>query len=869
MQTRVEASPPTADARLLGAFEALESGDLRVLSIDVFDTLLFRRVEKPADAFDLIGERLRDRGLLAASTTPSVFGRVRHAAELRARERRQDAGEGLEVTLEEIQSELPASLFAREPAPGELVEIECAVESELLVADLDVARLAAAAQERGVTLIAVSDTPFSERQLRLFIARGALADVRFERIFASSQHRTGKATGLFSVVLDQLGCAPAEMLHVGDNLEADVLPARRLGIGAVHFERRTPALDRVLERERLHLPPARPLDRDDHGLTALRGKVAHRVEGVRQPAGLRPFWDFGATSLGPAFAGFGEWVHEAARAAGASKVFCLMREGELMTALVNSAGAAETSGVVAEPMWLSRQVVARASIVEGTVDEIRALFDRREMPTVRELCSWLGLSLDEDLPAFAAQAGHRIDDHALGDSVADAIAFDAELRAKVVAGSHALRRRLLRYIEQRRPAGESRLVLADLGWGGTIQATVEALLREAGVECRTVGLYLITHHVALSRALDGLEIHGYLGSFGVPSDSVTAVARSPEILEQICMPDHGSQIDLTEELAPVLADSDEPALQSVERAAVQQGILAFQREWRRYGLSLSSEGARTRLLAMAARAVVAPTPDEAGLFAGWLHDENFGSARVERVTAGPAAKALGHLDPRALVKLPMTELYWPYGLASLHDEHLAHATAAASGGLVPWEAFSSELESGPFRIERDLGWGYEEAPLGRVRPRRNRRGLSYVRVVLRGEYVQRIRLRPATRPCVMRLDWVRIRCRVHGQPQETTVELEDPRDFKRLKVSGAHWIGPKLLMVTGDNPRLALDVRRVVDGQVYLATVEVGFAALPLPGSAARERFGRLKDTLRRVIKETPLGWPMRALGRVTRRLRG
>ncbi len=868
MPTHVEAPLPTTDARLAPAFDALATGRVRVLSVDVFDTLLFRRVAEPVDAFELIGARLRERGALSPDTTPAVFAHVRRAAERRARARRQDAGEGVEIALGDIYAELPDSLFAHLLPATELAELECAVEGELLVADLDAAELVRAAQDRGVQLVAISDTYFSERQLRLFIARGPLASVRFDRIFASSQHATGKATGLFTVVLEQLGCAPEDMLHVGDNLEADVLPARRLGIETVHFERRPPALQRILERERLHLPSGGPAEGDDHGLTALRGKVLHRVEGARQPAGLRPLWDFGAASLGPAFTGFAEWVHEQAALAGASKAFCLMREGELMAQLVNRARAAETSGVEAEPLWLSRQVVARASIVEGTVDELQAFFRRREMPTVRELCRSLGLSL-EDLPAFAAQADRRIDDHALGDEVADAIVFDPDLRAKVVAGSHALRRRLLRYIEQCRPAGESRLVLVDLGWGGTIQATVEQLLVESGVDCHTVGLYLITHHVALDRALDGLELHGYLGSFGVPEESVRAIARSPEILEQVCMPDHGSQIDLTEELQPVLVDADEPALQSVERAAVQQGILAFQREWGRYGTPLTSDGVRARMLAMATRAVVAPTPDEAALFAAWLHDENFGSPRVDKVTAGPAVKALGHLDPKELVRVPMTELYWPYGLASLHDENLARSVAAASGGLLPWEAFSSELETGPFEVEHDLGWGFDEGAKSSARPRRNRRGLSYVRATVRGEYVQRIRLKPASRPCVVRVDWIRVRCRVHQSADAVSIELEDPRDFGGLAVSGAHWIGPKLLLVSGERPRLTLDLRRLVEGRVYLAVVEVGFAALPLARSQARERWARVKGALRHLVKETWLGWPLRGAGRALRRLRG
>jgi hypothetical protein len=152
-----------------------------------------------------------------------------------------------------------------------------------------------------------------------------------------------------------------------------------------------------------------------------------------------------------------------------------------------------------------------------------------------------------------------------------------------------------------------------------------------------------------------------------------------------------------------------------------------------------------------------------------------------------------------------------------------------------------------------------------VRPRRNRRGLSYARVVVRGEYVQRVRVRPASDPCVLRLDWIRLRCRVHRGAAPVTVDIDAARDFERLRVRGAHWIGPKLLLVSGKHPRLTIDLRRLVDGRVYEAVVELAFAALPLAGAQARERRARLKRALRWVAKETWLGAPLRVARRAAR----
>ncbi|HVE68939.1 MAG TPA: HAD family hydrolase, partial [Solirubrobacteraceae bacterium] len=856
---------PDADARLAEAFRLVRSGEVSVLSLDVFDTVLWRRVAEPVDAFLLLAGRLRERGLLADGVTDAEFGALRQAAEKRAREDALAGGGGREVTLDAIHGRLPRALLTRDVPAGELAELECELERDLLVPDLDVAELIGVARAEGRTVVAVSDTYFSERQLRVMLARGPLAGARFDRVFASSAHGTGKGEGLFSVVLETLGCRPEEVVHVGDNHDADVVPARRLGMRTVYFERRPPALDRIMQREApyAHVPPHHA--HGENGLAALRGKVLGRAERARQPEGLRAFWEYGAASLGPAFTAFAEWVHARAEREEVSKAFCLMREGELLSRLVNAAAPACDSAVTAEPLWLSRQVCARANIVEGTREELEALFERRRLPTLREFAGTVGAPL-EAFGELGRDADRWLDDAGFGDEVIDAIVYGPDLRMAVVAHAQELRRRILRYLESVRPPGEETLLLVDLGWGATIQSMAQRLLREAQVPCRTVGLYLVTGEKAAQRALDGVESHGFLASFGLPEDEVLAVMRSPEVLEQLCMPDHGSQVSITEELQPVLAEAPEEfAFQGVQRAAVQSGILAFQREWSRYRRALPAtleplwRCPRERLLATLVRAVVAPTPDEAALFGAWLHDENFGSDRVDAIATGPTVKALPHLDPRTLIDIPMTQLYWPFGLAALHDEHLSRAAAAVATGQLSWEAFGPDLETGRFEVYPDVGWGFAEETKLSIKVRRNRRGLSFARAMIRGDFVKRVRLDPAKQPSVIRLDWVRLRCRVHGRKEPVEVLLESPQDFAGVRFHGAHQVAPKLLVAPGDDPYFILDVERRAGGPVYEADLECAFAVLGVPRSQARERRARLRAALRRTAKDSRwLGAPLR-----------
>lgn len=823
------------DVRLHEVWSLLESGGAEALTLDVFDTLLWRQVPEPSHAFLLLGHELADAGRLPPAVSPAQFAQLRIHAEQRARERAEEVRGTLECRLDEIWRELLPALPGAGPVE-DLIAAEIALERRVLRADLAVAELAELTRTKlGKAVYLVSDTYFSPDQLRRLLRRPELAGIRFTDVFTSSDAGIGKGHGLFRHVIAASGLAPSRLVHLGDHPVADVEGARDAGVVAVHYRKYAGKLKETLTHEGLLGTPTAdtPLDPvdGDYGMTSLRAKVGHRADAQAAPAGLRRHWETGATVFGPAFAGFGEWVAERSRAYGVDHIHCLMREGDFLARVI--AEPAADLGIATSTLWASRQVCALANVYEGTPEELGRFLVRRRAPSVGQLLSQLGVDLDV-VAGLSALADRRLDVPGLVDETLSALCGDDRVRGEIVLSAGRLRERFLRYLDRHLPVAGP-IVIVDLGWGGTIQALLARLLRSAGRDVEVIGLYLATNVAAQAHRLDGLKLEGYLASGGEPDRLFAPVMRSPEILEQLCMPDLGSLAGFDQDLTPVLAADDTPRTQVAQRAAVQSGVLAFQREWLRYRRSeaampsLSAPGARVGALRMLARFVSRPTTEEAYAFGAWTHDDNFGSQLAEGLLPEEMVRRMSYLTPADLEKIPMQELYWPAGVASVANRPLAVvAGLVAEAGLDARDA-SPEAAAGPVEVYVDTGGDFVNGPKKTVPTRSGRDGLSLVRLRIDCLNVRRVRIDPAGRRGLLRLDWLKLSFHVNSASQPRTVTITSIVDTPALQVVGARILQANLLELTSDDPQLIY----VPDGEVrgwlgaaYLLDIEMAFGWL-------------------------------------------
>jgi len=858
------------DSRLGDALKVLAREPISVLSLDVFDTLVWRTVPEPVDAFVLLGRRLSDLGHLDAHVAPDVFARLRKTAEVRARDRVAPAASTREVSLEDIYDQIPSHLVGGLSA-DELAAIEVDLEREICFPDLDVLHLAQLAQSSGVSrVVLVSDTYYSAQQVRRLLERDVFEGLDVHDVFTSSDHKRSKASGLYRTVLGDLGVAPEQVLHVGDHPESDVASAAKERMHTVHFPKLFDELRTVLEREgvissdgaRRSRPAPIDLSHGDLGLTALRSKASFRSEAGRLPAGVRNYWGFGAAVLGPAFTGFAEWIHSRAQEECVEVVHCLMREGEFLARLVNGARSYLGSPVRAERLWLSRQLCARAAIFEANAEELSGFLNRRRAPTLRQFCEDLGVALTQ-LPEVFTDAEGRLDQPDLWQRTLEAITSRPEVQATIVTGSSELRGRLARYFLDTVGSDTRRVLLADIGWGATIQAHLDRALTGSGIEVDTMGLYLITNETALGRTLDGVKADGYLAKGGVPEQAVRLIIRSPEIVEQVCMTDVGTLADFTEDGQPVSGPTSQSPVQMLQRTAVQGGVLGFQREWARYADLVPAEGralddrVRPWLLETLLRFITSPTTSEATMFANWSHDENYGSKDAETVISREVAPLLKYMTPTQFLDLPMSKVYWPFGLATLYHPPLARAVTAILDGVVPPEAFMNDEEHHVVVSVDSLGLlsrvparlsGRLMTPMSgllslvpgfkainRVPVRAGGGGRCFVHQQMRSQPIRGLMVEFPSGPGVVRLDRLSMTFSLRGQSEPVHVQVEWPEQFRQVTYARCTALAPNLLYGARQAPRLIYNCPKEWGTSAYKVELELAFAWLPAaPDTSAK-----------------------------------
>lgn len=189
-------------------------GKVDVVSFDIFDTLLMRKVLYPTDVFEVVGRRKR---------TTFDFKKARIKAE---HELLSD-----NPNIYEIYHRLKENEGLSDELMNELFAEEILVENQVIVSRDDAVELLDYTYKQGKKVYLVSDMYLPKEILETILDDKGVHG--YEDILISCEYRSSKWEGLFGILKNKVKCE--NIVHIGDNLEADILSAEDYGIKAFYL----------------------------------------------------------------------------------------------------------------------------------------------------------------------------------------------------------------------------------------------------------------------------------------------------------------------------------------------------------------------------------------------------------------------------------------------------------------------------------------------------------------------------------------------------------------------------------------------------------------------------------------------------------
>ena len=199
----------------IGKDPSFAIADAKVVSFDVFDTLLSRPFVEPTDLFLYIETIYKRNG----------FARERVQAEKRARIKSLEE----DITLEEIYKEV-------KPKFRDLLNTELECEQKFLFSNEQGKKLYDAAVKAGKKIVCVSDMYLPSNFISSILKSNGFDKI--DKVFVSGELKKTKGSGaLFKELIKDFGEPPASIVHFGDNQIADFEVPRSLGIKAFRINK--------------------------------------------------------------------------------------------------------------------------------------------------------------------------------------------------------------------------------------------------------------------------------------------------------------------------------------------------------------------------------------------------------------------------------------------------------------------------------------------------------------------------------------------------------------------------------------------------------------------------------------------------------
>lgn len=644
-----------------------EAGDYQLISIDIFDTLLLRAVAKPVDLFELVWKEAEKRDIAKTSMYPKEYMKFRAEMERRARMNAVCR----EVTLEDIYQMYPDYIANDVTA---LKELEIEFEKKYCYPNFVIFDWLRKMKSSGCILVLVSDMYLSSDTIRDILAANQIETAMFDDIIVSNEYKCNKQTGeLFDILFQKYpDIQPKDMLHIGDNKNADYEQPLKRGMQAFHYHAIPDRLYSIFDYEKIRHNVPQP------GILSLRKMcmAASSYEGREKTA-----YELGAAVTGPVLSLYISWILKRLQKLHITRIYPLMREGYLLGELLKREAKELGLELTVHPIYVSRKVTYIPSITTVNREEIENMIGARNL-TIRESLQLMGLAESDfsDIKEYLDikhKETHRIEygEGTLKEYIINRFLEEQNIK-KIETYIEQERKKLVEYLKQEIGDMDG-IATIDIGFFGRIQMWMEQCLTIEQVP------HSMKHFLAVGvteeRLYNGLDFEGMFGTFAENRDLIPTIHRTTDVLEKLISVTEGSTIGYERQkdtIVPLQAEGvDNEHLTNI----AFQGALDFQNEWfafRRMKPDIADDclANRRETLMILHRLIDMPRKEEAELLADFEADTNFGTNYKKGIItkehlALAREKGVDFIDKcNVSYTYQNSNITWPKGTVTMLDE---------------------------------------------------------------------------------------------------------------------------------------------------------------------------------------------------------
>lgn len=495
----------------------------KYVSFDVFDTLVYRNVNKPEMIFSLVEKVAKENGLISPKCD---FVKDRIMAQKLAYE----ISKYQEINLNEIYACINDQYLN---VKQQLKEMELKIELDNIVPNKEIKEIYNYCINENKKIIVISDMYLSTENIMSILIQCGYKNIN--NIFISSEYRARKSTGkLYKIVQNELGVKNKDIIHIGDNIKSDFLMAIKSGIRAIHYK-----CNKIS-----NLTP--------------KQNIYDRIGYNYFPYQNNEYYKLGYIYLGPVMFQFCNWLQDIKVKKNIDKLFFLAREGLFIRECYETFMGKSGENIY---LYISRKPVRVAAVKpDMSVKQLLEMTEPRVDETIERFFDKWNLEINayEDvLKRYGVEKESLINNKNVTSVIENVM--------PILWNNSETGKNMLKDYLNKLDYFDNNSALVDIGWKGSMQHSLNNIFPQS----KKIGIYF------------GKRESSYQDeSYGFITDRDNELEAGTILYETMFMPYHGTTVGYnydkeSDEIIPVLKKSEFDTEDYKKIREIQKGALYY------------------------------------------------------------------------------------------------------------------------------------------------------------------------------------------------------------------------------------------------------------------------------------------------------